>query len=153
MDAALRTTGLRKVFHGGHVALRGLHLEVPGGSVFGYLGPNGAADAATGAVAQVLLGAEFGVVALAVGAATGHRHLAVGVPAALAVGAYVLHAVSLLVPEVDPWQRLSPFHQALAEGPLGAGLPATYLWLVLGTALVLGASLRLLDRRDIAAPG
>jgi ABC-2 type transport system permease protein len=110
-------------------------------------------EAATGALAQVLLGAEFGMIALAVGAATGRRSLALGIPAALAVAAYVLHAVSLLVPEVDPWQELSPIHQALAEGPLGAGLPASYLWLVLGTGLVLAASLRLLDRRDIAAPG
>ncbi|MFC5177574.1 ABC transporter permease subunit [Nocardioides taihuensis] len=112
-----------------------------------------AGEAATGVLAQVLLGVEFGVLALAAGAATGRRSLAVGIPAALAVAAYVLHAVSLLIPEVDPWQELSPIHQALADGPLGAGLPASYLWLVLGTLVVLVASLRLLDRRDIAAPG
>jgi ABC-2 type transport system permease protein len=112
-----------------------------------------AGEAASGALAQVLLGVEFGVLALGVGAATGRRSLAVGIPAALAVAAYVLHAVSLLVAGVDPWQELSPVHQALADGPLGAGLPSSYLWLVLGILVVLGASLRVLDRRDIAAPG
>jgi ABC-2 type transport system permease protein len=113
----------------------------------------GPVEAATGALAQVLLAAEFGALALATGAATGRHSLAVAVPAALAVAAYVLHAVSLLVDWVDPWQELSPIHQALAEGPLGAGLPASYAWLVVGTAAVVLVSLRLLDHRDIAAPG
>jgi ABC-2 type transport system permease protein len=112
-----------------------------------------AGEAASGVLAQVLLGVEYGMLALAVGAATGRHSLAVGVPAALAVAAYVLHAVSLLVSGVDPWQELSPVHQAIADGPLGAGLPSSYLWLVLGTLVVLGASLRVLDHRDIAAPG
>jgi ABC-2 type transport system permease protein len=110
-------------------------------------------EAATGALAQVLLGAEYGAVALALGVATGRRSVAIGVPAALAVAAYVLHAAALLVPEIDPWQELSPFHQALAEGPLGAGLPATFGWLVVGTVAVTAAATRLLDRRDIASPG
>ncbi|MFC5177575.1 ABC transporter ATP-binding protein [Nocardioides taihuensis] len=55
MDAALQTTGLRKVFRGGHVALRGLDLEVPRGSVFGYLGPNGAGKTTTIRLATGLL--------------------------------------------------------------------------------------------------
>lgn len=112
-----------------------------------------AGEAATGALAQVLLGAEYGALALTVGAATGRRSLAIGAPAALAVAAYVLHALALLVPEIEPWQELSPFHQALAEGPLGAGLPPTFGWLVVGTVVVTAAGCRLLDRRDIAAPG
>ena len=112
-----------------------------------------AGEAATGALAQVLLGAEYGALALTVGAATGRRSLAIGAPAALAVAAYVLHALALLVPEIEPWQELSPFHQALAEGPLGAGLPPAFGWLVVGTVVVTVAGCRLLDRRDIAAPG
>lgn len=110
-------------------------------------------EAATGALAQVLLGAEYGVLALALGVASGRRAIAVGAPAALAVAAYVLHALALLVPEIEPWQELSPFHQAIAEGPLGAGLPPTFGWLVVGTVVLTAAGCRLLDRRDIAAPG
>lgn len=112
-----------------------------------------AGEAATGALAQVLLGAEYGALALTIGAAAGRRSVAVAAPAALAVAAYVLHALALLVPEVEPWQELSPFHQAIADGPLGAGLPPTFGWLVAGIVLVTAAGCRLLDRRDIAAPG
>ena len=46
MEAAVRTSGLRKEFRG-TVALQGLDLVVPAGSVFGYLGPNGAGKTTT----------------------------------------------------------------------------------------------------------
>ena len=46
MEAAVRTSGLRKAFRG-TVALHGLDLVVPTGSVFGYLGPNGAGKTTT----------------------------------------------------------------------------------------------------------
>ena len=46
MEAAVRTSGLRKEFRGA-VALRDLDLVVPAGSVFGYLGPNGAGKTTT----------------------------------------------------------------------------------------------------------
>ncbi|MFF4776473.1 hypothetical protein ACFY05_26785 [Microtetraspora fusca] len=38
---AIVTAGLTKRFRGGHVAVDDLHLAVPRGSVFGFLGPNG----------------------------------------------------------------------------------------------------------------
>ena len=46
MEAAVRTSGLRKAFRG-TIALHGLDLVVPTGSVFGYLGPNGAGKTTT----------------------------------------------------------------------------------------------------------
>lgn len=113
----------------------------------------GPGDTFSGCLAMVLLGTEFGLLALGVGAATGRRSLAVALPAALAVAAYVLYVAGLLVQGVDPWQHLSPLEQALASGPLGGGLPLDFLWLLLGCILVTLATLPTLDRRDIAAPG
>lgn len=113
----------------------------------------GPGDTFSGFLAMVLLGTEFGLLALGVGAATGRRSLAVAVPAALAVAAYVLYVAGVLVQGVDPWQHLSPLEQALASGPLGGGLPLDFLWLLLGCVLVTLATLPTLDRRDIAAPG
>jgi ABC-2 type transport system permease protein len=110
----------------------------------------GLADAATGSLALVLLGIEFGWLALAVGAVTGRRAVAIGVAATAAVGAYVLYVAGQLVESVKPWQPLSPFQQALEGGPLGAGLPVRYAWMALAAVVVLAAALPVFDRRDIA---
>ena len=42
MTAALNITGLKKTYKGGHVALKGIDLDVMQGDFFGLLGPNGA---------------------------------------------------------------------------------------------------------------
>jgi ABC-2 type transport system permease protein len=110
-----------------------------------------AGAAATGSLAMVLLGVEFGWLALAVGAATGRRVVAISVATVLAVGAYVLYVAGALVDAVGPWAPLSPFHQAIEGGPLGAGLRPAYAWMVLAGLAVLLASLPVFDRRDIAA--
>lgn len=107
-------------------------------------------DAATGSLAMSLLGIEFGCIALAVGAVTGRRGLAIGVGATAAVAAYLLYAMGQLVDAVRPWQPLSPFHQALEGGPLGAGLPASYGWMVIVAAVVVAVALPIFDRRDVA---
>jgi ABC-2 type transport system permease protein len=111
----------------------------------------GPAAAASGALAMVLIGAEFGTISLAVGVLTGRRVLAVSVGTVLAVAAYVLYAIGALIEAVEPWQPVSPFYQAMADGPLGAGLPARYLWLAVVSAIAVLVSLPVLDRRDIAA--
>jgi ABC-2 type transport system ATP-binding protein len=45
--AAIATRGLTKQFRGGQVAVDGLSLEVPAGSVYGFLGPNGSGKTTT----------------------------------------------------------------------------------------------------------
>ncbi|WP_040793470.1 ABC transporter permease [Nocardia paucivorans] len=117
-------------------------------ALFGLGIPVGAAS--TGASAMVLIGVEFGLLALAVGAATGRRVLSTAVASVFAVGAYVLYVASKLVEAVRPWGPLSPFHQVLEGGPLGAGLPAAYGWPALAGALALLIGLPIFDRRDIA---
>lgn len=52
MDAVIETRGLRKAY-GGVMALDGLDLHVPAGSIFGCLGPNGAGKTTT---IRILLG-------------------------------------------------------------------------------------------------
>ena len=42
MAAALTISGLKKTYKGGHVALKGIDLEVAQGDFYGLLGPNGA---------------------------------------------------------------------------------------------------------------
>ncbi|MGW5383141.1 ABC transporter permease subunit [Nocardia sp. NPDC003963] len=104
----------------------------------------------TGALAMVLMGIEFGLLALAVGAATGKRTLAAAVASVFAVAAYVVYVASKLVDAVRPWGPLSPFHQALEGGPMGAGIPAAYGWLLVAGASALAVGLPIFARRDIA---
>ncbi|MXQ59250.1 ATP-binding cassette domain-containing protein [Streptomyces sp. XHT-2] len=46
-DAVVVTRGLTKRYRGGQLAVDGLHLTVPAGSVFGFLGPNGSGKTTT----------------------------------------------------------------------------------------------------------
>jgi ABC-2 type transport system permease protein len=115
--------------------------------VFGLDIPAG--DAATGSAAMILLGVEFGWLALAVSAVTGRHVVAVAVAAAVATAAYVLYAAGGIVDALQPWRGVSPFHQALADGPLGAGFPLTYLWMPAAAVVFVGVALPLFDRRDI----
>ncbi len=111
----------------------------------------GAGDLAGAMLAIVLLGVEFAWLALALGAATGRRALSIAVSAAIAVASYMLYAIGQIVESVQPWQPVSPFHQALSSGPLGGGLEPGYLWMPAVAVLTLAAAQTVFDRRDIAA--
>jgi len=108
-----------------------------------------AASVAVGSLAMVLLGLEFGWLALAVGAMTGRRSMAIGVAAVAALGAYVLYIGGLMVDSLHAWLPWSPFHQALADGPLASGLPIRFAWLVLGAVVVVAVAAPVFARRDI----
>ncbi|MFI7602390.1 hypothetical protein [Actinoplanes sp. NPDC049681] len=95
-------------------------------------------------------GARSAPLALAVGAVTGRRGMAIGVAAAGAVAAYLLYVAGELVASVEPWQPLSPFSQALSDGPVGAGFRAAYLLMPTVAAVVVAAAMPLFARRDIA---
>ncbi len=107
------------------------------------------ADAATGSLAMVLLAVEFGWLALAVSAVTGRHVIAIAAAAALAVSAYLLYAAGQIVDVLEPWRGVSPFQQALADGPLGAGFPAAYLWMPAAAVVFVLAAIPVFDRRDI----
>jgi ABC-2 type transport system permease protein len=111
----------------------------------------GAPAAFAGSLAMTLLGLEFGMTALVVGALTGRRSLAMVVPSGLAMLAYLLFAAGLFVDGLADWRGFSPFHQALHAGPLSPTVPASFLWLALAPVIVCVAALPLWGRRDIGA--
>jgi ABC-2 type transport system permease protein len=108
-----------------------------------------AQDAAIGTLAMVLVGLLHGWLALAVGAATGRRTVALVVAGTVAVAGYVLHVAGALVDAVAPWQPLSPFTQAVRSGPVGADLPLGFAWLGIGAVVLVVASIPRFARRDI----
>jgi ABC-2 type transport system permease protein len=102
-----------------------------------------------GTLAMVLIGVEFGWLALSVGAMTGRRSAATGTAAVTAVAAYVLYVAGLMVDGLHQWLPWSPFQQALAAGPLDASVPAQFGWLLAGGVLALLVAPPLFARRDV----
>ena len=101
-------------------------------------------------LAAGLLGGLFGVLALLTGAATGRRGPAIGVPAALAVAAYLLMALAPLADWLKPWRVLSPFYYYASYDRLVDGMD----WgaagvLALVTAVLAGAAVLAFERRDL----
>jgi ABC-2 type transport system permease protein len=105
--------------------------------------------AAVGSLAMVLIGIQHGSLALALGAATGRRGLAVAVAGTVAAAGYVLHVLGALVEAFERWQPLSPFTQAIEAGPLSGTVPSGFAWLTLAAAAFVAVALPLFDRRDI----
>lgn len=106
-------------------------------------------EAAVGSLAMILIGLLHGWLAVALGAATGRRTLALVLASGIAVGGYVLHVAGALVDGLARWQAWSPFTQAVRDGPLGGALPIGYLWLAIAAVVVLAASLLAFARRDL----
>jgi ABC-2 type transport system permease protein len=105
---------------------------------------------AAACVAVGLLGLVFATITFAIGAATGHKALAIGLGAALAVGAYVMESLSQIVDALDPLAAPSPFRHTVNLDPLVEGLaPAPTLVLVVASAAVLAAGLVAFERRDL----
>ena len=109
-------------------------------------------EIAAGSLAVTLLGAEYGVLALAIGAAVGRRSVAIGVATVAATAAYVLYAAAVFVDWLGPWRGWSPFQQALSQGPLGSTVPAQIVWVALAGAAALLVAVPWFARRDLAVP-
>ncbi|WP_441250670.1 ABC transporter ATP-binding protein [Kitasatospora sp. McL0602] len=63
-DDVIRTSGLTKRFRGGQLAVDGLDLTVPRGSVFGFLGPNGSGKTTTIRMLMGLIAPSSGTAAV-----------------------------------------------------------------------------------------
>jgi ABC-2 type transport system permease protein len=155
--AAPVTRGRVVVEQAGAVALGALVLATSlvlallgAGALFGLDLPAGHVVAA--GLHLGLLGAVFGVLAVAVGAATGSRVLARAVPAALAVVTYLLNGLAPLVGWLEPFRVLSPFWQALGHQPLLTGLSVRGVVVCAAVVLVVtGLAVPAFGRRDVAA--
>ena len=106
-----------------------------------------------GAVAGiVLLGIVFGWLALAIGAMSGSRGLALGLSGALAAATYLLGNLSGLVDFLRWGKWASPFWYATSGSPLEHG----YVWwhalpLVAVGVVILAVGAAVFDRRNLAA--
>jgi ABC-2 type transport system permease protein len=111
----------------------------------------GAGRLAAATLDAALLALLFGALALLVGSATGRHGIAVAVPAAAAVAAYLVNALAAIVGALEPAQKASPFYHYVAGDPLrhGLALDHTALLVVLALALAVMAPIAF-GRRDLA---
>ena len=92
----------------------------------------------------------FGALALAIGAATGSTGLSRGVPAVVAVVAYMVHGLGPMVEWLRPVQEVSPFYQYIAHDPLRTGVSTSSATVAVATVVVLTAvAVWGFSRRDI----
>ncbi|GAA2095777.1 hypothetical protein GCM10009841_07150 [Microlunatus panaciterrae] len=101
---------------------------------------------------MTMLAMVFGTLALAIGAGTGHPGISRGLPAVVAVVAYVVNGLAPLVSWLKPWQRVSPFYQYVGHDPMRNGLSWSSLAVALATVVVLVVvAVLVFNRRDVAA--
>ena len=99
-----------------------------------------------------LLAAAFGGIALAVGAGTGRRGLAVGVATAIAAGSYLIDVLVLSVGGLTWLQRLMPFYYYRASEPLVNGLDPVHALALASIALIaIAIGTWGFERRDLTA--
>lgn len=102
-------------------------------------------------VMGVLLGWVFGALALAVGAGTGRRGIAIGIPAAVGVATYLVNGLAPLSDVLEFWRPISPFYYYNAEQPIRSGLDLGHAGALLAlTALLSFAAVIAFERRDLA---
>ncbi len=109
-------------------------------------------DLTAAVVMCYLLAIAFGSIALAVGASTGRRSMAIAVTAGIAAGTYLLDLLVPAIRSIEWLQLLSPFHYYLGAEPMLRGLDVRGCLVLLGIAAAgFAASLVLFERRDLAA--
>lgn len=108
------------------------------------------ADAAATSVAVVLMGLDFGLVAITAGAATGRRGTALGIASALAAASYLLSALASAIPAIRPARYLSLFYWSVGNDQIGQGVTAAdYAVLAAAGLCALGAAVTAFNRADL----
>jgi ABC-2 type transport system permease protein len=106
-------------------------------------------ELAAAMTAVTLLGMEHGLVAMAVGLATGRKSWAVATASMMALGGYVLYAAGEFLSSIQRYQMLSPIFHALEGGPVGGGFRVSLIFMPLIGVLALALTLHRFDVRDI----
>lgn len=97
-----------------------------------------------------LLGLGFGMLALALGAATGHTRLAAYGTIGAALGSHLANSLLPLNDALAGWARLTPHHYYLSSDPLENGLRWGHAGVLAGlSAMLLGAAVWAFEHRDL----
>ncbi len=98
----------------------------------------------------LLLGIDLGLVALAVGAASGSRGVAIGVATAVAAASYLVSSLAPVVNWIRPVRFLSLFYWSVGNNQLTAGLSVGEVAVLVIVGVVLGGlAMAAFDRLDL----
>lgn len=106
---------------------------------------------ATATLAVLLLGIDLGLIALALGAATGSRGTAIGTASALAAVCYLISSLAPVVHWIHPLRYASLFYWAIGNQQLTRGAGPGPLAVLLGVAITAAITANIAFRRlDVA---
>jgi ABC-2 type transport system permease protein len=101
-------------------------------------------------IGVALLGIDFGLLALAIGAATGRRGTALGVTSAIAAASYLISSLAPVVNWIRPARYASLFYWAVGNQQLSSGLSAgAAATLVVTGVILLAAAIAAFRRLDL----
>ncbi len=106
----------------------------------------------TATVGMLLLGIDFGLLALAIGAGTGNRGFALGIASTAAAASYLVSSMAPVVSWIEPAKYLSLFYWSVGDKQLQNGLSAEGCAVLVGVALALAVVAdRLFESHDLKA--
>jgi ABC-2 type transport system permease protein len=109
------------------------------------------ANLVTATLGVAMLGVDFGLLALAIGAATGARGTAIAVPSAVAAGSYLVSSMAPLVSWLEPAKYASLFYWSVGDNQLGVGLSPGACAILVGVAVVIATvAIKAFERHDLA---
>ncbi|CAN5627657.1 hypothetical protein BH10ACT2_BH10ACT2_27550 [soil metagenome] len=94
---------------------------------------------ATATLAVALLGIDFGLLALTIGAATGARGTAIAIASAVAAGSFLVSSMAPLVSWLEPAKYASLFYWSVGDNQLEGGLSLGAFAVLIGVAILLSA--------------
>jgi ABC-2 type transport system permease protein len=105
------------------------------------------ANLATTTLAVTLMGIDFGLLAVALGAASGNKGSAVGITAAIAAASYLISSMAPLIEWLQPLRYVSLFYWSVGDGQLEQGVSWAAFAVLITTGLALGAACLVAFRR------
>jgi ABC-2 type transport system permease protein len=110
------------------------------------------ANVVAACIGSGLVALLHGWFALAVGACTGNRAVAVGVSGAVLVAGYLVQVLGGLVDAVKPARVISPLYQANGTVPIDTGFPVWHFGLLSVICVILAAAaVQLFQHRDVVS--
>ena len=108
------------------------------------------ANAIAISVALVLMGLDFGLITMAVGAATGRRGTALGIGAGLAAASYLLSSLASTISWLRPGRYLSLFYWSAGNDQISKGVSlGDFIALIVVALCALAAAIATFRRTDL----